>query len=178
MRGVVVGCVSILAVGALIAGCGGGDSSTEATQTVTVEATSEALTKAEWISAADAICQDSRDGEDPDLEREYREAADEPESLEKRERLAELLTSVVEEARPFAARLRALDAAPSEVELTEEISESIEKGINATERRVSALKANDAAEARSAVDEMEQAKAEAEGLERGYGLRVCGSDRD
>jgi len=145
---------ALVALAALVAGCGGGDSTTDETVT---------LTKAEFIKQGDAICKKGND----QSEKEAEEFAEENDfTLEKasKEQIEEAVAEVlVPNVNQQAEELDELGAPEGDEEQVEEIIVSLENAADEIE------------DDPSAVFEDEVLK-EPSKLAEDYGFKVCGEE--
>lgn len=149
--------LALLAAGALaLPACGGDDEDDGGG--------GEALTKAQLVSQADAICRDLNQKVD---------ALPEPESVEDIETFAQDLLDTVE---PAVADLKAL-VPPSEVEADyDRAMELLDNQVERTRELQEAGKEGDEAKVRSVIASGEKDDAEGDRIARKIGLKECGED--
>jgi hypothetical protein len=169
---ILVGVLAALAV----AGCGGSDSATTRTETVTVEADDASpLSKAEWIERADAICEENDEEIEP-LGEKFDELQDGPGSDQKSQEGAEVLREVTASRRGAYERIDELEPPPGDQQLIEKMLDTAEAGLTYNEQIADGLEADDYSAITDGVEQREKKSAAASGMAEGYGLEVCGSD--
>jgi hypothetical protein len=144
-------CVTVLLV---VAACGGDDASGD-----------EALSKAEWIAAADAIC--AEDNAELAL-------IPEPQTPEE---AAEAGARVIEIQRTGLAEVRALAPPPGDEGVVGEILDAVEAVLDWSEEFIEAL-AGDDARAEALYAEGERLTEEAIRVAEGYGLQECATSEE
>jgi len=165
--------LAALAVIALLAGCGGGSSSSETGESPS----GEGQTKASYVADADAICQANRNETAPLKEEiEAIESAAEPESEENLRRLGSILRQANKIAAAEYEELRELTM-PAEDEATlDAMYGRAEKGSSLSAEGAEALEAGDL----SKFGEIEQRAAKvneaAQVTAKRYGFAVCGKE--
>jgi uncharacterized lipoprotein len=147
---------------ALVAGCGGGSDNTSSDSTDG----GSALTKAEFIKEADAICEkgnESISAEAEEFAEENEIDIEKPTTAEQEEVVSDVVAPAVQEQ---AEKIDELGAPEGEEEEVAEIVEAVESG---------------AGEAEASPDTIVEGSgpgpfAEANKLANSYGLKVCGSE--
>ena len=138
---------SVLAVGLIAAGCGGGDDDSD---------TTTSLTKAEWIAKADAICQQGN--------QEINQAAQQQFGSQKPTTAAvqQFATgTALPNTQTQVDKIRALGAPSGDEDHVNEILDTVQADID---------------KAKSAGDIEDSTFADGNALAKQYGLKVCGQD--
>ncbi|HEY6772011.1 MAG TPA: hypothetical protein VI035_06130 [Solirubrobacterales bacterium] len=138
---------SVLAVGLIAAGCGGGDDDSD---------TTTSLTKAEWIAKADAICQQGN--------QEINQAAQQQFGNQKPTAAAvqQFATgTALPNTQTQVDKIRALGAPSGDEDQVNEILDTVQGDID---------------KAKSAGDIEDSTFADGNALAKQYGLKVCGQD--
>ncbi|HET7444730.1 MAG TPA: hypothetical protein VFJ57_08740 [Solirubrobacterales bacterium] len=161
---------------AALAGCGGSDSDSTAAETAT-GGTSEALTKAEFIEQADAICEDHA-SEREELQEQAAELAEEVNagSDQAREELADLLAEAAGSAEAEYGELQDLTPPPSDASLIGNMLSTADDQVGLTEEAVDALREKDYKTFSALTVETGKLKAKATAIAVAYGLEVCGTE--
>jgi hypothetical protein len=160
--------VLVATVVILAAGCGGDDAD-QTSQPAQSDAPVPAMTKAEFIEQADAICGDM-DARVKPIEAKYEQAADAGEY----DTAADLLREAVSEAAETQTEVEALEPPAADADTVDQYLEATRDGIGLVRRIADRLEDEDYAALDSLVAEAEQLDARAEGLAQGYGFRECG----
>jgi ABC-type lipoprotein release transport system permease subunit len=138
---------SVLAVGLIGAGCGGGDDDSD---------TTTSLTKAEWIAKADAICQQGN--------QEINQAAQQQFGNQKPTAAAVqrfATGTALPNTQTQVDKIRALGAPSGDEDQVNEILDTVQADID---------------KAKSAGDIEDSTFADGNALAKQYGLKVCGQD--
>ena len=151
----------------LVVGCGGG------TETVTVGSTTatQPLSKAEFIAQADAICGDTKPKTDPLIDQA--QAASDAGDYEK---AADLFDQAVQISKAGADRIEALPEPAIDKNALQRVDDLRAQGIALIERVSDALRDQDFARVTELGDEIKSIDDESDGIELGYGFKVCGKD--
>jgi hypothetical protein len=165
-----LGVTAVLVLGLVVTGCGGDDEGGEtSTVTQTVEEQSEALTKAEFIEEADAICKAGHEEAEP-LEDTFQQAQQAGDA----EKAADIVRQVADIADEEASKLRALEPPPADAEIVDEYISAGVSGVQTARDLADALDAGDTAQAEVLGDQFNERTSAAQGIARGYGFKVCG----
>jgi hypothetical protein len=150
----------------LAAGCGGDDS----TETVTVgaTATAEPLTKAEYIERSDAICAESQEISD-ELDSEIEAAR-----TNDYDALADAIEKALDDIQPLLDEWTALPKPEGDEGVLEEIERLRAQGLALLERFADAMREEDLSRMRVLRDEIDSLGVQVDGIETGYGFKVCG----
>lgn len=162
--------------GALVAlaGCGGSDSSS--TETVAVQS-GEALSKAEFIEKADAICADWK----PEREALQEQAEGlirgiNAGSDDARAELSELLSEATENAGQELSEIRQLSPPAADRSTIDSMLSTAAVQVALSEEEADTLRYREFAAFGSAARRAGAAKAKASAAARSYGLEVCGAE--
>jgi hypothetical protein len=158
--------VAALTALALVAGCGS-DSNDETTPGAT------ALSQAEYIEQADAICQRYRNDQ-AELGRRFEELTSEGITTENVGEAAALFRELADARRQELRELRLLPPPSGDSEVLGDWLSAIEASVSLGQSLADAYDTLDADRVATLVRELESSEAEAEGIARGYGLEVCG----
>jgi hypothetical protein len=149
----------VLAVAALLAGCGGGDSTS----------------RSDYIRAADDVCTRAND-ESNALNRRFAEltrgVTDQREIMRK---AAPILTAGHDFQRDYVAEFKALDAPEGDGETIDAIHAALEEQVAALGRLADAAGSGEAARFRTAQRQVTAARTEARRRLKAYGFEVCGA---
>ncbi|HUB99051.1 MAG TPA: hypothetical protein VMS11_04425 [Solirubrobacterales bacterium] len=163
---------------AALAGCGGSDSDSTAAE-ATTGGSGEALTKAEFIEQADAICEDHA-SEREELQEQAAELAEEVNAGDDqaREELADLLSEASGNAETEYAELHDLIPPSSDASLIGNMLSTADDQVGLTEEAVDALREEDYKTFSALTVETGKLKAKATAIAVGYGLKVCGTESE
>lgn len=144
----------LVALAAVVAGCGGGDDSD----------TSASLTKAEFIKKADAICEEGNESINTEVDEFAEEKGTTPEKMTKEQQEEFVEQVVAGEIHSQAEEIGDLGAPSGDEEQIEAMVEAVEGGADEIEEEPKALfgKTNPLAEGTK--------------LAKEYGLKVCGEE--
>jgi CHASE3 domain sensor protein len=159
-----------------LVGCGGSSSNSSSTDTASVRS-GEALSKAEFVEQADAICT-NRKSEREALQSEAEELAQEINagSDAAREELADLLAKAADNAEEEFSELRGLTPPPADAATIDEMLSSAGRQVALTRAGVAALRKGDFEAFTEVTRSGRAAKAKAAATARSYGLEVCGAE--
>jgi hypothetical protein len=146
--------IAVVAACLLAVGCGSDDDA---------DGEGARLTKAEFITRADAICKDANDRID---------AIPEPQTTEE---LAELGRQVLDIGREQLARLRALRPPAADEETINGTYDVIEEQLGVAEELVAAAEEGDLQGLQELLEQGERLDARGDRIARDYGLKDCGS---
>jgi hypothetical protein len=154
---------TVLAIAVVGAGCGSSSDSTSGGD----ESSASTLTKPEFIKAADAICKESNEsleGEVEEFAEENGFEAEEATKPQQEELISEIVAPAIGEQ---AAGISELGAPSGEEEAVEEIVEAVETGAEEGEENPSSFLVENGSEGPFA---------EANELANEFGLKVCGGE--
>lgn len=148
---------ALVALAVLVAGCGGGDSTTDATVT---------LTKAEFIKQGDAICKQGNAEIEAGFE-DFSEDNDIPQNQEpsKTQGVEIVETVIVPNIKQQGEEIRALGAPEGEEGQVEDLLDSLDAAVSEAEEDPESL-----------FDEKSDPFAEANRQATDYGFEVCGEE--
>lgn len=161
------------------AGCGGSDSDSTSADTTAADSSEEALTKAEFIEQADAICEDHKPEREA-LQEQAEELADEVNSGadQAREELADLLSEAGGDAEAEYEELHALSPPPPDASLIDTMLSTADSQVGLTEEAADALREKEYKTFTALTVEVGKVKAKASGIAVAYGLKVCGAESE
>jgi len=163
----IVGCISV--AGLLVAGCGGGASSSTTTGASGASGASGSapLSKEEFVSQANSICADVND---------QIEALQAPPDNAQVSELVPLLTQELAIARDAEAKLEALTP-PSELQdERDKLVENTKKEEALADKIIAAAKANDASQAQSLGQQLDALNKQDNSISSSIGLTECAKD--
>jgi hypothetical protein len=164
------GAATLLVLGLAVAGCGGdGESEEPSTVTQTVEEQSGALTKAEFIQRADAICQAGHEEGEP-LVAEFQEAQQAGDAA----KAADLLRQAADVADEEAGELRDLEPPPADADILDDYISAGETTIQTGRDLADAIDAGDTQAVQVLSDRFNEQTSTTQGIAQGYGFKVCG----
>ena len=162
---VVAGCIAVAAL--LVAGCGGGSSSTTGASGASGASGSAPLSKEEFVSQANAICADTND---------QIEALEAPPQGASVQEVVPLLTQELAIARDSAAKLEELTP-PGELQAErDKLVANTNKEEALAVKIVAAAKANDADQAQSLGQQLDALDKQDNGIANSIGLTECTKD--
>jgi hypothetical protein len=160
--------VGALAVAALVAGCGGGSSSS------TGEGDDARLSHTEWVSQADAICSVDHEA-NASREREVEGLVEGGlTSAKVREEAAELIRGAVPSVETEAKGIRALRPAPADEAEVIRVVGGLERTQQLDEELAEALETGSAHELEAVIGQVAANGSRLEALARALGTKVCG----
>lgn len=165
--------LTILVCALVATGCGD-SSSTAATQMVTV-GHSEELTKAEWITEADAICTEANEEADP-MQDEANALSEAPETASTLQKLGEILKRGIPSITKETAALRELEPPAVDEQIVQKMIGTVEANVTLGNSMADALESNDLERFEALNEQAEENTTKSQGLAQGYGLKVCGAD--
>jgi hypothetical protein len=156
-KGLLAAAAALVSLAALVAGCGGGDSTTDETVT---------LTKAEFIKQGDAICKKGNTEIEAGFE-DFAEANDIPQDKEpsKAQGVKIVETVIVPGIKQQAEEIRALGAPDGEEQQVEDLLDSLDAAVAEAEEDPEAL-----------FGENSDPFADANQQATDYGFEVCGEE--
>jgi hypothetical protein len=155
---------------AVLAGCGGGSSSTA---TDAPEPAAE-LTHAEWVTAADAVCQKDREA-NGGREEKFGDLIEHGlQTPAKRAAAASLLRAAVPAVEAEVASLGMLTPAASDQEAAAEVLAELKLTIKLNQQLAAGLDHGSTTELETLAEEVQQSAMALQGLARDLGLTVCG----
>lgn len=166
----------LFVVVAALAGCGGSGSDSTAEET-TASGSGEALTKAEFIEQADAVCEDHA-AEREELQEQAAELAEEVNAGDDqaREELADLLAEAAGNAGTEYGELHDLIPPSSDAVLIGNMLSTADDQVGLTEEAVDALREKDYKTFTALTVEAGKLKARATRIAVAYGFEVCGTE--
>lgn len=167
---------AFLALIMVVAGCGGGSSSsTIETSSGYPPGQSAEYPKEAFIEEADALCSDYQAKVAPiKAELEELEKAPNPESPQNEKMLGELLNEAIAEAEAELDSLRELEPPQADAATIEKMLDTAQEGNGLGTETAEALEDGDTSRFRELVKEVEATNNRAKGMAEGYGLKVCG----
>lgn len=163
------GILAALLAAAILAGCGGGSSSTAAS----VEPAAE-LTHAEWVAEADAVCEEDREA-NSGREEEFGELIQRGElTPQTREAAATLIRGAIPAIETEVERLGELTPDADDQEAAAEVIAELKLTIKLNRRLAAGLDHGSVAELETLAQEVEQNATALEGIAEDLGLTVCG----
>lgn len=168
------GVCSLLAVGLIVTGCGGGGSSSASTEGATAEGQG-ALTKAEWIEHADDICQEYK--AEVAAERERYEDLD-FETPKGYVEGARIIRTIEPLAEGEYARIRELDAPSGDESVIDSMLSKGEEDVKLSGKIADAMEEGEVSEIEDLAEEATKLSQTAKGMAQGYGLKVCGQEEE
>ena len=164
----------VLGLGAslAIAACGGGG--TETVTQVRTQTSAEALTKAEYVAAADAICRNHRARRE-DLEKQATDVGPIV-SKDQAHQVADLLRQASDNLMVEVQELQALQP-PTDASTLASMLPILSAQATEIDDWADAYDKLDAREIRRFQTRIAEDTAEATGIAQGYGFKVCGQDR-
>lgn len=172
MRLRVLGVVATAVVCAFLTACGSGNSSPTVT-TVAVE--DRPPPKAQFIEEVDAVCA-KRNPEVQALGDRASESADTAESSSDLDDVADIYREAISIVGMGEEELRALTPPPSDAEIYNSYLRSFSRQAALVEALADALDAGDIERMETVADELETIDATSDGIAKGYGFQVCGTD--
>jgi hypothetical protein len=165
----------VLGLGAslAIAACGGGG--TETVTRVRTQASAEALTKAEYVAAADAICKNHRARRE-DLEKQATGVGPIV-SKDQAHQVADLLRQASDNLMVEVQELRALQPPTADASTLGSMLSILSAQAAEIDDWADAYDKLDAQEIRRFQTRIAEDTAEATGIAQGYGFKVCGQNR-
>jgi hypothetical protein len=162
-------------LGTSLAACGGSSSPT--TSTVTVQQAA-GLSKAQFISQADAICQSASD-ESKSLKERYgklqagitfeNESSQYP-------KLGELIQEISEITSNEVEQIRGLEPPNADRKTITKMLALVDSEVSLVEGMASDFASDNTEDAKTLLEQAKPIKAKAQGIAQGYGFKVCGSD--
>jgi hypothetical protein len=164
---------AFLALVAVVAGCGGGGTSTEVRMGMAPE--SAKGVKTIFIEEADGICSEYQAKREPiKAELEALEKVAEPESAANEKQIGALLNETLGDAEVELESIRELEVPPGDEPTIEKLIGTAEEGNSLVSEGATALEEGDTQRFGELAREGESVNARAKGIAEGYGLTVCG----
>lgn len=164
-----------LALIVVVAGCGGGGSSTDEVRPTESPAQSAEGAKEEFIAEADAQCSDYQAQVRPiKAELEALENVAEPESPQNEKQLGELLREAGGDAESELESIRELEVPQGDEATIEKLLDTAEEGNSLAGEGAAALEEGDTQRFGELASEGEAINARATKMAENYGLKVCG----
>jgi hypothetical protein len=166
-------CVAAL-LGTSLSACGG--SSSTSTSTVTVQQAA-ALSKAQFISQGDAICQSASEEAEPLKEKVHQlEAGITPENESSQlQKVGEAAEESAELVSNEAEQLRSLEPPDSDRKTITRMLALVDSQVLIEEELASASQEVNIEKIKALLEQGKPIKAKAQGIAQGYGFKVCGS---
>jgi hypothetical protein len=150
-------------------GCGGGPKTVTQVRT---QASGQPLTRAQYISQADAICQQYQ-GTRAELNKEFQQvggALTNPQAHQ----AADLLRKAVDELKPEVQAIQALPRPTADAAVLGNLMDLQGAALTNVSNLADAFDSLDGREIRTLSAQLEKNGAEARGIAQGYGFKVCG----
>lgn len=161
---------------ALLAACGGSNSSSSASSP-TATTSASALTKAQFITRADAICTraNAKLKSQQNVINAALKADQANDTATNRQALGEAMNRGAQIASPLLDQLRALQPPASDRVVVAKYLSGVASQINLLQQFATAVENDDARGVKTISQQFAQGKASVRGLAQGYGFKVCGS---
>ena len=166
---------AFLALIAIVAGCGGGGSSSVETSSGHPPGQSAEFPKEAFIAEADAVCSDYQAKRQPIRDEiEAIENSANPESPKHVVQLGELLKQVIVAAEIELESIRELEPPQADDAIIKKMLDTAAKGNGLGVEAADALEEGETSRFGELAKEIEAVNNRAKGMAEGYGLRVCG----